>query len=69
MELKPWRLYFDDSRHKNGIGIGILMISPNKISTKFKYRINGSFSNNKVEYEVLIVRLKFLLDLGGKESN
>ena len=28
VELKPWRLYFDGSRHKNRTRVGILVISP-----------------------------------------
>lgn len=68
LELEPWKLYFDGYRHENGIGIGIgiLVISPNKIPMKFKYKINGSCSNNKVKYEALIVGLKNLLDLGAR---
>ena len=39
-ENKPWKLYFDGSSHKNGIGIGIMIISPKNIPTKFKFRLN-----------------------------
>lgn len=41
VEVKPWRLYFDGSRYKNGIKIGILIISTIGIPTKFKFKIQG----------------------------
>ncbi|XP_058733118.1 uncharacterized protein LOC131604710 [Vicia villosa] len=65
VELKPWRLFFDGSTHKEGSGVGILLISPNGIPIKFKYRIEGPLcSNNEAEYEALIVGLEALLELG-----
>ncbi|XP_058774616.1 uncharacterized protein LOC131648900 [Vicia villosa] len=59
-----WKLFFDGSNHKNGSGIGVLIISPQGLPTKFHYRMNGVCSNNKVEYEALITGLKPLIDLG-----
>lgn len=68
LEPRLWKLYFDGSSHKNGIGNGILIISHNKTPTMFKYIIDDSCSNNEAEYEALIDGLEILLYLGGKDS-
>ncbi|XP_050890001.1 uncharacterized protein LOC127095338 [Lathyrus oleraceus] len=64
LELEPWKLYFDDSTHKDGTGVGILIISPRKNPIKFKYKLKGLCSNNEAEYETLIAILEILLELG-----
>ncbi|XP_050894658.1 uncharacterized protein LOC127101322 [Lathyrus oleraceus] len=65
VELKPWRLFFDGSTHKDGSGVGIMIISLEGIPTKLKYRIEGPLcSNNKAKYEALIAGLEALLELG-----
>lgn len=64
LDFEPCKLYFDGFSHKYGTGVGILMISPNKIPKKFKYKIEGHCSNNEAEYEALITGLKLMLELG-----
>src|SRR4051812_33174949 len=63
VELKPWKLYFYGSTHKEGSGVGILIISSEGIPTKLKYRIEGPLcSNNEAEYEALLAGLEALLE-------
>ena len=62
----PWKLYFDGSSHKNGAGIGVVIISPSGIPAQFKYAIDGMCTNNEAEYEALITGLELLLELGAR---
>ncbi|XP_058759340.1 uncharacterized protein LOC131632610 [Vicia villosa] len=65
VEIKPWRLFFDASTHKEGSGVRILIISPEGIPTKLKFKIEGPLcSNNEIEYEALLGGLEALLELG-----
>lgn len=64
LELGPWKLYFDGSSHQNGTSIRVLIISPNKIPTRLKYRVEGLCSNSEDEYEALIAGLEILLESG-----
>lgn len=66
VEMKPWKLHFDGSSHKNGNGIGVLLILPDDLPTKLNYRIEGTCSNNEAEYEALIAGLEILLKLGAR---
>ncbi|XP_050896003.1 uncharacterized protein LOC127102699 [Lathyrus oleraceus] len=64
VELRPRKLYFNGSSQKDGTGIGVVIISPNKILTKFQYKVEGTCSNNEAEYEALITGLEMLMELG-----
>ncbi|MEK0397615.1 reverse transcriptase-like protein, partial [Lactobacillus delbrueckii] len=56
----------DGSRHKNGSGMGAVIISPDGIPAEFKYIIEGVCTNNEAEYESLITGLELLLELGAR---
>jgi len=66
IESQPWKLYFDGSSHKNGTGIGIMVVSPKNDKAKHKFRISQFYSNNEAEYEALITCLEIPLELGAR---
>ena len=49
LEMEPQKFYFDSYTYKNETGVGILIVSQNKIPTKFKYKTEGPCSNNEAE--------------------
>jgi ribonuclease HI len=51
---------------KNGIGVGILVILPENIPAKLKFRFDKLCSNNEAEYEALIAELEIFHELGAK---
>jgi len=66
--LRPWKLYLDGSSHKNGTGIGILILSPQNELIKFKFRLNQFCSNKEAEYKALITGLEIWLEMGSKHA-
>lgn len=63
---KQWSLFVDGSSNRNGSGVGLPFITHD--CTEFEYypRLKFSAFNNKAEYQVLLVELRFALELGAK---
>lgn len=51
---------FDGSRTQKRTRTGIVISSPKGRVWKFKCRLDPKFSNNKVEYQAMIMRLRIL---------
>lgn len=61
-----WKMYFDGASNRNDNRIGILLISPNQTHKPLSFRLNFPCTNNMVEYEACIVRLKIALQRVGQ---
>ncbi|KAK2989997.1 hypothetical protein RJ640_009735 [Escallonia rubra] len=61
--IDPWRMTFDGSKTSQGVGAGIVLISPDGNIRQFAFQIEKDCSNNQAEYEALIIGLEILLDM------
>ncbi|XP_043716235.1 uncharacterized protein Mb2253c-like [Telopea speciosissima] len=61
--LRPWKLFFDGSKTKQGVGAGVVLRSPEGTETQVAFRLDFPCSNNQAEYEALILGLGLLLGL------
>jgi ribonuclease HI len=59
-------MYFDSSLNINGIGAGVLFISPNKDELRYVLRLYFPTSNNTAEYEACLHGIRIAVELGVK---
>ena len=64
IEIKPWKLYFDGSRHRKGARIALLLVSHCGKPTHFMFKILYECLKNETEYEALIMGLDLLIARG-----
>jgi ribonuclease HI len=61
-----WVMYFDGSLNLEGVGAGVLLISPMGEQLKYVLQIFWKVSNNEAEYEALLHGLRLVASLGIK---
>ena len=59
-----WRMHFDGSKVKEGLGAGVVLTSPKREKLKYVLQIHFAASNNVAEYEALIHGIKVARDIG-----
>ena len=67
IDIQPWRVFVDKASNAWGVGIGIVIMSLEGLKLEHSLRLGFRASNNKAEYEVLIVGLKVARKLEAKE--
>ena len=65
--LQPWELYVDGAVNQRGSGMGLVLVSPEKITIEKSFRPNFSATNNEAEYEALLKGMQMVQKLGGKQ--
>ena len=61
-----WRVYVDGVVNHRGYRVGLVLISPEKITIEKSLRLGFSATNNEVEYKALLVGMIMVQKMGGK---
>ena len=56
----------DSAANQRGHGVGLVLISPKKITIEKSLRLAFSATNNEVEYKPLLVGMTMVQKMGGK---
>ncbi|KAI5332367.1 hypothetical protein L3X38_022496 [Prunus dulcis] len=64
IHLMPWKLYFDGSKTDKASGAGVVLEEPLGIRHCYSFQLDFQCTNNRAEYEALIIGLEMLVELG-----
>jgi len=67
VDVHSWKVFVEDMSSAIGAGAGIVIITPRGIRLKHSFKLGFRASNNEAEYEVLLTKLKAVLDMGAWE--
>ena len=62
----PWKVYVDGAANQRGSGVGLILVSPEKITIEKSLRLGFSTTNNEAEYETLLIGMAMVQKIGGK---
>jgi ribonuclease HI len=66
ISICPWKLFFNGSACREGQGVGIVLISPRGAIFKQSVRLKYFCTNNRAEYEAIMLGLQVLSSMGVK---
>ena len=61
-----WELYVDETANQRGSGVGLVLVSPEKITIEKSLRLSFSATNNEAKYEALLMRMMMVRKWGEK---
>ena len=64
--LSTWEVYVDGASNQKGSGIGLVLMSPEKVIIEKSLRLDFSATNNEAEYEPLLVGMAMVQRMEGK---
>ena len=64
--LPMWEVYVDGTSNQKGSGVGLVLMSPEKVVIEKSLRLDFSATNNEAEYEALLEGMTVVQRIGGK---
>ena len=64
--LPTWEVYVDVASNQKGSGIGLVLMSPEKVIIEKSLRLDFSATNNEAEYEPLLVGMAMVQRMEGR---
>ena len=65
-EPLQWKVYVDRAANQKGFGVGLVLISPEKLILEKSLRLGFSATNNETKYETLLEEMSMVHKMGGK---
>ena len=65
-EPSHWKVYIDGATNQRGFGVGLVLISPKKLTIEKSLKLGFSAINNAAEYEVLLEGISMVQIVGEK---
>ncbi|KAG9454401.1 hypothetical protein H6P81_007305 [Aristolochia fimbriata] len=65
----PWEMYFDGVARRNGVGTGVLFVSPKKDLLPYSFALTQTCSNNEAEYQALLLGLNIAVEMQLSQLN
>ena len=62
----PWEVYVDGAANQRGSGVGLVLVSPEKITIEKSLMLGFSATNNEAEYETLLIGMMMVQKMGGR---
>ena len=64
--LPTWEVYVDGASNQKGSGVGLVLVSPEKVVVEKSLRLDFPATNNEAEYETLLEGMAMVQKMGGK---
>ena len=64
--LPTWEVHVDGASNQKGSGVGLVLMSPEKVVIEKSLRLDFPATNNEAEYEALLEGMAMVQRMGGK---
>jgi hypothetical protein len=67
LNTSVWNMFFYGASSREGVGVGVVFVSPSQKTISFSYKLEFEATNNVAKYEALVLGLRADKDMGIEE--